>query len=150
MDITPRAGSPDPADVAADLRALADLAAADPFVAAMLTNLISDNSIFPVHSADYSHAHQQRDVMAEAIRRFKPAAAAPIRKEYPGDFFYAKVPMKAITLRLAEERAAVCERVVTGIETVTETVPDPEYIAPTVTVTREVETVEWRCGPVLG
>jgi hypothetical protein len=41
----------------------------------------------------------------------------------------------------------VCERIVVGTETVTEEVPDPELLAkvPTVTVTEEVEIVEWRC-----
>ncbi len=48
-------------------------------------------------------------------------------------------------------RDEVCERVVVATETLTETVPDPQYIAaaPTVTVTKTVEQVEWRCRPLL-
>lgn len=46
-------------------------------------------------------------------------------------------------------RDAVCERVVTGTTTVTETVPVGEDTRPVKTVTREVETFEWRCGSLL-
>jgi hypothetical protein len=46
-------------------------------------------------------------------------------------------------------RSEVCERVVTGVETITMTVPDPAVTVPTVEVTQEVETVEWRCGSIL-
>jgi hypothetical protein len=48
-------------------------------------------------------------------------------------------------------REEVCERVVTGTEEVTEEVPDPAYVAaaPTVTVTKVVEQVEWVCRPLL-
>lgn len=48
-------------------------------------------------------------------------------------------------------REDVCERVVTGVETVTEVVPDPEVLAtvPKVEVTREVEKYEWVCKPLL-
>jgi putative NIF3 family GTP cyclohydrolase 1 type 2 len=48
-------------------------------------------------------------------------------------------------------RSEVCERVVTGVETVTKTVPDPDALAAvsTVEVTEQVETIEWVCRPVL-
>lgn len=54
-------------------------------------------------------------------------------------------------LRVYAPRGEVCERIVTGVETVTEQVPDPDALAlvPTVEVTREVETVEWVCSPLL-
>lgn len=48
-----------------------------------------------------------------------------------------------VTVELVAWRAQVCERVVTGTETVE--VPDPD--APKVTVEREV--VEWKCAPLL-
>lgn len=56
-----------------------------------------------------------------------------------------------VRLRLTAYRDAVCERVVTGTEDVTDWVKDPEKLAavPLVEVTRPVETVEWRCRPVL-
>ena len=56
-----------------------------------------------------------------------------VRREFGTAFVEAWTP-----------RETVCERVVTGVETVE--VPDPD--APKVTVERE--TVEWRCGSVLG
>ena len=46
-------------------------------------------------------------------------------------------------------QSEVCERVVTGTETVTRTVPDPTVKVPMVEVTETVETVEWRCRPIL-
>ena len=46
-------------------------------------------------------------------------------------------------------QSEVCERVVTGTETVTRTVPDPTVEVPMVEVTETVETVEWRCRPIL-
>lgn len=50
-------------------------------------------------------------------------------------------------LALVGGRERVCTRVVTGTRTVTE--PDPEALAAVPTVTREVETYEWRCEPLL-
>lgn len=48
-------------------------------------------------------------------------------------------------------RDEVCERVITGVETVTKQVPDPEKLAavPLVEVTEEVEQVDWVCRPLL-
>ncbi|MCM6776234.1 hypothetical protein NDR87_18930 [Nocardia sp. CDC159] len=154
MNIIALPGSPAAADVAADLRALADIAETDEFVAAMLARLISGGTLWPNHATDYQHRDHGAQVMGEAIRRFKPIAAEPIRKEFRdgGDgYFDAVVPLKALTLRLTDLREVVCERVVTGVETVTEEVPDPEYVAaaPKVTVTREVESFEWKCAPIL-
>jgi hypothetical protein len=50
------------------------------------------------------------------------------------------------------DRAQVCRKIVTGTETVTKTVKDPEALAniPMVEVTVEVETFEWMCDPILG
>lgn len=52
-----------------------------------------------------------------------------------------------VALELTASRERVCERVVTGTTIVTE--PDPEALAAVPTVTREVETFEWRCAPLL-
>jgi hypothetical protein len=54
-----------------------------------------------------------------------------------------------VPIRIYTEREAVCERVVTGTTTVTETVPVGEDTRPVETITREVETYEWRCAPLL-
>lgn len=49
-----------------------------------------------------------------------------------------------IVLRIVVERTAVCERVVTGVETIT--VPAVEAMAER---TEDREIVEWRCEPLL-
>nr|WTA71297.1 hypothetical protein OHB51_35475 [Micromonospora sp. NBC_00855] len=153
MEIRPITGSKPAADVAADLRDLADLAEHDPFIATVIADIICDGSTFPAHAVGHEHEHQRREVMAEAVRRLKPVATGPVAKEYSQHgLFYAKVPLRAIILKLVDLRESVCERVVTSVETVTEEVVDPDYVAPTppmVTRTREAETVEWKCVPLL-
>lgn len=72
------------------------------------------------------------------------------REGHDGKFEYRQ-NRDGIRLLVQVERAAVCERVVTGTTTVTRTVPDPDALAavPTVEVTEDVEQVEWRCQPLL-
>lgn len=156
MKLTPITGSPAAADVAADLRALAELVEndGDGFIAALMADLFSRNSCWPWFPASADHNDQRDQLMAETIRRFKTITATPIRKEYRDGgegYLDVFVPLRGLTLKLVELRSEVCERVVTSTETVTEEVPDPDYIAaaPTKTVTREVEQVEWRCTPIL-
>lgn len=157
VTITPIAGSPDPALVAADLRDLADLIEhdGDGFLAAVLAQLFRRNAVWPAHSVDHTErAGQERAVMAEAIRRFKTIASGPVEKEYRdggAGYFDATVPLTGLRIVLTDLREQVCTRVVTGLEIVTEEVPDPEYVAaaPKVTVTREVESVEWQCGSLM-
>lgn len=156
MNITPITGSPAAADVAADLRALADLVEndGDGFIAAVLTRMITGSSAWPAHAASYENESQRAEIMAEAIRRFKTVTTSPIRKHYRdgGDgYIDVTVSLRALSFELTDLRASVCERVVTKVETVTEEIPDPEYIAaaPKITQTREVETVEWKCTPIL-
>lgn len=150
MDIRPITGAKSHTDLAADLRALADLVERDPFISATVERAL-DNNLWPAHAAGYEHADQRRELMAEAIRRFQSIATGPIAKRYDGDYFRATVPMRAISLTLVDIRESVCTRVVTGTEVVTEEIPDPAYIAaaPTITQAREIETVEWQCHPLL-
>lgn len=56
---------------------------------------------------------------------------------------------QGLQILLCAFRADVCERVVTGVETVTKQVPDPAVTVPLVEVTEKVETVEWICRPLL-
>lgn len=156
MKLTSITGSPAAADVAADLRALADLVEndGDGFLAAVLADMFTRNSIWPAFALSYNHEEQRDAVMAETIRRFKAITTVPMRKEYRDGgegYLDVFVQLRGLTLKLVELRAEVCERVVTGTTTVTEEVPDPDYIAaaPTTTVTREVEQVEWKCTPIL-
>lgn len=156
-EINPIAGSPTAALVAEDLRTLAYLVEndADGFTAAMIAQLFKKSAVWPIHSVAHGNRNgQERAVMAEAIRRFKAIATAPIRKEYQegGDgYLDVTVPLRALQIGLTDLRDRVCDRVVTGSTTVTEEIPDPDYIAaaPKVTVTREVESVEWKCQPLL-
>lgn len=154
MKIRPITGSKAAADVAADLRDLADLVEGDDFLANVVARMCA-RDVWPYHSASHEHEDQRREVMAETVRRFKTIAAGPVVKDYEqhgGGYFTATVPLRALAIELVDVRAAVCERVVTSVETVTEEIVDPDYVAPTppmITRTREVETVEWRCAPLL-
>lgn len=150
VTIKPNAYAPDPAAIAADLRAIADVVENNPYLAALIAQAFG-SSVFPLYAAAEEQRSNLRELMAETVRQLQPLATKPIEKRYGDKWFYAAVPMRAIKLELAEERDQVCTRVVTGVETVTEEIPDPEYIAaaPKITQTREVETVEWRCEPLM-
>jgi hypothetical protein len=149
--IKPCAYGPDPIAVAADLRAIADAVENNQFLAALIAQAF-EGAIFPMFAVDRENGDDPRVVMAETIRLLKALAAGPTSKRYSDKWFYAEVPLRAIKLRLTDEREKVCTRVVTGTETVTEEIPDPEYIAaaPKVTQTREVEVVQWQCEPLMG
>lgn len=56
-----------------------------------------------------------------------------------------------IALIAVADRDEVCEKVVLSTETVTEMVPDPEYMAIAPMIQRETvkEIVEWRCTSIL-
>ena len=56
-----------------------------------------------------------------------------------------------MSLEVWTNRANVCERVVTGTRTITETVRDPALVdaVPLVEVTREEEIVEWVCDEAI-
>jgi hypothetical protein len=78
-------------------------------------------------------------------------AGRTVTKDPGKQYFGIKIPFGRLNLSVFGYRDQVCERVVTGVETVTREVPDPEALAavPTVEVTETVEQVEWRCGPLL-
>lgn len=67
-------------------------------------------------------------------------------KESDGSYFNLNRDFGPHRIQAYVEHSQVCERVVTT-ETVTREVPDPDALAavPTITVTEEVEHVEWRC-----
>ncbi|MFI6304332.1 hypothetical protein ACIBCH_20875 [Amycolatopsis thailandensis] len=126
------------------LRALADMIEANPELAEHLSQALQGMAAYVF--------------TAEPIAAFVRAAGrhgAKIVKDYPDDperHFSAYAHFgDEVAIRLHTTREQVCERVVTGTETVTETVPDPEKLAevPTVEVTKTVETVEWVCRPLL-
>ena len=65
--------------------------------------------------------------------------------------FALKGAFHGLHLTVFAQREEVCERIVTGARTVVTEVPDPEALAlvPTITRTEVVETVTWKCSPLL-
>jgi hypothetical protein len=72
-------------------------------------------------------------------------------KRIKGERYQVRRQFAGLTLVAQADRDEVCEKVVTGSTEVTREVPDPELLAtvPKVSVTEVVETVEWRCTPLL-
>lgn len=115
MKIRPMTGSPSAADVAADLRALADLCEGDGdgFTAAVLSNLINGSAIaFPSHSAGHEHEGHEREVLIEMVDRIAPTATEPLEVSTmtvgagrPESFEMSDVlvPLRALKLRLCEK-----------------------------------------------
>lgn len=128
---------------AAGLRALADMIEQNPEVADMAAYYISHLSMFCSTSPEH-HA-----LLAKAALRH----GATVDKWVTADLYNLKLSFAggAVVAEVLAGRDAVCERVVTGIETVTKSVPDPAALAeaPVIEVTEEVETVEWVCRPLL-
>lgn len=95
-------------------------------------------------------SHTDHD-QQEVARTFVRAIPGTVTKQVRGDAFDLVGHVDGLSVQMILNRDAVCERVVTGVETVTRTVSDPEALAavPTREVTETVETVEWRCAPIL-
>jgi hypothetical protein len=76
---------------------------------------------------------------------------AKVTKGGNDKYFTTAISWGEVGIHVYAPRDEVCERVVTGVETVTKTVPDPVALAavPQVEVTELVETVEWVCRPLL-
>lgn len=99
-------------------------------------------------------SHRSDDKAAELGRHAQAAArhGAKVTKDIDDQWHNLVMTFAGgLKVEVLAYRAEVCERVVTGVETVTKTVPDPEALAavPTVKVTEEVEQVEWVCRPLL-
>lgn len=92
----------------------------------------------------------ERDTAAQIVRRMPGIwTKVPYGDEGKETLFGFIAEQRGVSLKVVVYRDAVCERIVTGTERVTETIPDPAVQVPLVEVTREVETVEWRCSPLL-
>ena len=90
---------------------------------------------------------EQKQLAIDVVRLLPGKATKTVRgvdgwMEYSGE-------VDGVKWKVVAAREAVCERVVTGTETVTKSVPDPSILVPLVEVTEEVETVEWVCSPLL-
>jgi hypothetical protein len=97
------------------------------------------------------HIFDGADALAEFARVAARYCDGPVQKEYHDEYAHVNASFGAISVDLQTDRDQVCERVVTGKTTVTKQVPDPDALAavPLVEVTEEVETVEWKCRPLL-
>ena len=84
-----------------------------------------------------------------SVRR---AVGGTWRKEVNSNYLYMRYEDENTRYVIVLDRPQVCRKVITGTQIVTETVPDPDVLAtvPTVEVTKEVETFEWVCDPILG
>lgn len=86
-----------------------------------------------------------------AYARLMGKAEKKVDNDSPHFGFELEGAVDGLHLVVVAPRSEICERVVTGTETVTREVPDPEALAavPTTTVTETVEKVEWICSPLL-
>lgn len=94
----------------------------------------------------WSDNHEDQKNLAEKVVRFIPGPAA---KRVVGNWMEYSGEVDGVLWSVTASREAVCERVVVGVTTVTREVPDPSVVVPLVEVTEEVETVEWKCSPLL-
>lgn len=129
---------------AAGLRALADMIENNSYLA-QETRYVLDQINVPV-----SHAEDPKGALAAFIRAAK-AHGATVTKDNNDQWGGVILTWGKVGLYVYAKREQVCERVVTGSETVTKTVPDPDALAlvPTVEVTETVETYRWECSPLL-
>jgi hypothetical protein len=104
-----------------------------------ITDVGAENTLFRI-----LHPVWNRQELAQIAR----AIGGQWDKRVDGSWFWlAQEVVPGVTYELYINRNLVCERVVTGTETVTVTEPDPELVAglPTVTRTETREIVEWVC-----
>lgn len=133
--------------LAAGLRALADMVDANPGLVEREyeggAGLIAafDRMLVPVN---------KRSSVA-ALARAGLRAGAEVDKHVSDTYAGVDLHFGPAWLHVYADREEVCEKIVTGTREVTEEVPDPQALAavPTVTVTKTVEDVEWRCGSLL-
>jgi hypothetical protein len=114
----------------------------------------------PQHGATFRNAFNMINVyvggdkkaaLAEIVRSGL-RAGVKVDKEAYGTWFSAVLRFGSdVNVHVNAQRDEVCERIVTGTETVTKKVPDPALLAevPEVEITEEVETVRWECKPLL-
>lgn len=75
----------------------------------------------------------------------------PTKGTFENNYYTLTGKLDVLEVQFLAPRDKVCNRVVTGTETVTEELPDPAEVAklPTVKTERTIETVEWQCVPLL-
>lgn len=133
--------NPDPrAEYIAGLRALADLLEQRPDLEMPLVEEV----VIPLFGKN------QRERVA-LWTRLLPGRKTKQEGGTLGDVLRIKGTLRGLPFRIICDREEVCEKRVLRTETVTETVPDPDYVAaaPLVERTTEREIVEWHCHSIL-
>jgi hypothetical protein len=132
-------------EMAEALRALANMIEHTPEVADLLSYPIRYMNT-PVSSSAPNQAAVLGTFMRAANRH-----GAVIEKSGDDKWFHVTATWGPVTVHAYADRENVCERVVVGTETVTETVPDPDLLAqvPTIEVTTTREITKWNCVPLL-
>lgn len=133
-------------DVISGLRQLADLLEHNPDVDLPYQLGGGSNITFMFLSGG-----SERERMARLARLIPGKLTKKVMGSGAASYFGLSGKIGGIKVTLMAYRDVVCERVVTGTREITEEVPDPDKLAevPTISVTKTVEDVEWRCAPVL-
>jgi hypothetical protein len=129
-------------EYATGLRAFADMIEQNPEILEVLQYL---------HLSTHIFAEDDPQSKLALFARIAARYTTKVEKSFSTSFASVVAQFAGVRVSVQTDRDEVCERVVTGTETVTKTVPDPDALAavPTVEVTEEVEQVEWRCRPLL-
>jgi hypothetical protein len=125
---------------AAGLRHLADVIASDP------------DCPYPQGPiALFIHDGENQAEIAARLRRSLGGGRWQKKESVGGAYLTLDGMCGGVPVDLWLDRDAVCERVVTGTEEVTEVIPavTEADLRPEQTVTRTVEHVEWVCSPLL-
>lgn len=122
----------------AGLRMLADLLEQNP-------ELLKPHGAIQIIPLGEQQSREQLAAWARALPGKKD-------KEINDQFANLVGTLRGLKVKIVAYRDEVCERVTTGVETVTKMVKDPDALAavPEVEVTEEVEQYEWVCRPMLG
>lgn len=118
-----------------------------------LADLLQENPDIPVpydgSAASINWILLPREDQKGILAAIARALPGKVEKRVRGDAFDLVGRLAGLHVKVIADRDEVCARVVTGTETVTKTIPDPDVKVPLVTVTETVETVEWVCGSLL-
>jgi hypothetical protein len=133
------------AEQAAGLRAIADMIEANPHLAQNFASTLNRSGL-NVHVCSDDRAAEMGQIARIALRH-----GAKVDKDIDDTWHNLVMMFGTVKATVLAYRNEVCERVVTGTQTVTKTVKDPVALAavPEVEVTEDVETVEWVCKPLL-
>lgn len=131
----------DRSEYIAGLRALAEALEADEALP-----LPYDGTLGPIAVFTYA-----KPTLAAMTRLLDGKREKEVDESSSSHGFRVKGSIRGLRVIIYADRDQVCTRRVVGTETVTEQIPDPEYVdkAPLVEVTTERQIVEWDCGSLL-